>query len=161
MEINSLGTIGAMQGLDWTQLGPEKMQSRLESFQGTFGGDRLDISKIGEMKNLISGMSDEGKAEMRTFHQEMQQAIRSGDFDASEMAAKAPEELKSWADEKGIDLEEMLDKSANIAMEMKEKLSGMGYNSNGNILTSFFQDPNLTTDLINQLFGDEDSEEGT
>ncbi len=95
---------------------------------------------------------------MRTFHQEMQQAVRSGDFDTSEMAAKAPEELKSWAEEKGIDLEERLNKSANIAMEMKEKISGMGYNSNGNILTSFFQDPNLTTDLINQLFGDEDSE---
>ncbi len=51
--------------------------------------------------------------------------------------------------------------SANIAMDMTEKFSGMNYNSNGISLTSSFQDPDHTTDLINQLFGDEDNEEGT
>ena len=161
MEINSLGTTGAMQSIDRTLLHPPGLEPGMESFRGKFGGDRLDISKIGEMKSLISGMSDEGKAEMRAFHQEMCREIQSGDFNASEMAAKAPDALKSWAEEKGIDLEEMLDKSANIAMDMTEKFSGMIYNSNGISLTSSFQDPDHTTDLINQLFGDEDNEEGT
>ncbi len=82
--------------------------------------------------NRMSPLSDEENAEMRAFHEEMREAVEEGSFDAAEMAQKAPESLKAFAEEKGIDLEEMLTEDA-------DRISRLGggplptYNSAGTV----------------------------
>ncbi len=74
--------------------------------------ESLDISMFGKLRSAISGMSDEEKEEVQSFHAAMMEAVQNGTFDAAEMASSAPDALKSFAEENGIDLEAMLEKDA-------------------------------------------------
>lgn len=80
--------------------------------------ETLDISALGKSRNAISQMSDEEKAEMRVFHEEMMEAVKNGTFDASTMAANAPDALKSFAEENGVDLETMMEDQAFMMQNM-------------------------------------------
>jgi hypothetical protein len=74
--------------------------------------ESLDISVLGKLRSAISGMSDEEKEEIQSFHEAMMEAVKNGTFDASEMAASTPESLKSFAEENGVDLEGVLEADA-------------------------------------------------
>ena len=105
---------------------------------------------------MISGMSEEDKAEMQAFHQEMLEAIESGTFDAAELADKAPEGLQAFAEENGLDLEEMLTRMA----EGGPPPGGPppeSYNSEGIGMSD--SDTELTMDLLSQLFANEDRDD--
>jgi len=92
--------------------------------------DDVLLSMKSRLMNRMSPLSDEENAEMRAFHEEMREAVEEGSFNAAEMAQKAPESLKAFAEEKGIDLEEMLTEDA-------DRISRLGgrplptYNSTG------------------------------
>lgn len=153
MNINALGTNQAMQSIDSSQMpaGPPPGPPPEKGAED----DTLTIGKAGKMMNMVSSMSEEDKSEMDAFLQEMQEAVESGTFDAAEMAEKAPEGLQAFAEENGIDLEEML-----TAMAEGRKPPGGPpvefYNSNG---TSIFDsDQDQTTELMSQLLADDNSE---
>lgn len=153
MNINALGTNQAIQAFDVTQMpsGPPPGPPPQEGVEG----DTLTIGKSGKMMNMVSSMSEEDKAEMDAFLQEMQEAVKSGTFDAAKMAEKAPEGLQAFAEENGIDLEEMITAMA----EGKRPPGGPPvefYNSNGSGISNFDQDQ--TTELISRLFANDNSE---
>lgn len=75
-------------------------------------GENMDISGSGKIMNAISQMSEEEKSEIRAFHEEMMEAAKDGTFDASEMAANAPESLVELSEETGFDLEQMIENMA-------------------------------------------------
>ena len=106
MNINALETNQAMQSIDFSQMsaGPPPGLPP----QGGAEGDTITIGNAGKMMNMVSSISEEDKSEMDAFLQEMKEAVESGTFDAAEMAGKAPEGLQAFAEENGIDLEEML-----------------------------------------------------
>jgi len=83
----------------------------------------VEVSVFGKLRSAISQMSDEEKEEMKAFHDSMMEAVMNGTFDASEMAANAPEALQSFAEENSIDLEAMLEKDASM---MKNRPNGPG-----------------------------------
>lgn len=153
MDINSLGMSQTIQAFD-----PSRMfcgfQSGETPFNGGIEDSGLNISTTGKMMTLISGMSAEDKAEMQAFHQEMRNAIESGTFDAAEMAEKAPESLKAFAEKNGLDLEEMLTKMAKGGPPPGGPPPEL-YNSEGIGIPAFDQEH--TMNLISQLFTNEDS----
>ena len=157
MDIQSISAMAAMWQMDPTQLNTGA-QSGQEAFQGRIGGDNSDITKAGRMANFISSLSEDDKAEMQAFHEEMIAAVQSGNFDASEMAEKAPDALKEFAEEKDIDLEEMLKQGPPPGRHKGMPHSGMEgmYNSAGLGVTN--QSEDLTATLLDQLFADEDDE---
>lgn len=154
MNIYALGTNQAMQEVDFTKMppGPPPGPPPQDGAQG----DTLTIGKAGNMMNMVSSMSEEDKAEMQAFHQEMREAVESGTFDAAEMAEKAPEGLQAFAEENGIDLEEMLTAMAERGGPPGGPPIGF-YNSNGMGISDLDQDQ--TTELISQLFADDNSED--
>ena len=122
--------------------------------------ERPDISPAGRFMNAISQMSDEERAEMWTFGEEMRNAVQTATFDAAEMAANAPDALKSFAEENGIDLEQMLEEQAS----MLEKGRGgppppppMMYGEDGTGITSSSE--GLTAELLQQFLSEETSEQ--
>jgi hypothetical protein len=158
MDINALGSVQAMQAFGYTQAS-SGTESEEEPSQGGPCGVGPDISLGGKLMSLISEMSEEDKAEMFAFHQEMHQAIESGTFDAAEMAEEAPEALKAFAEENGIDLEEMLTTMAERGAPPGGPPPMGLYNASGIGIPDSDQDQ--TTNLISLLFSDEDSEDDT
>jgi hypothetical protein len=158
MDINALGTVQAMQAFGFTQTS-SGIESGEEPSQGGPWGVGPDISLAGKLMSMISEMSEEDKAEMFAFHQQMHQAIESGTFDAEEMAEEAPEALKAFAEQNGIDLEEMLTTMAERGRPHGGPPPIGLYNSSGIGIPDSDQDQ--TTDLISLLFADEDSEDDT
>ena len=158
MDIQSTTSTAAMWQMDPVRLNAGT-QSGEEAFQGRIGGDHFDITKAGRMANFISGLSEDDKAEMKTFHEEMMAAVQSGDFDAAEMAEKAPDALKEFAEENDIDLEEMLEQGPPPGRPRGMPPSGMGgmYNSAGLGISNQSQD--LTESLMDGLFTDEEGDE--
>lgn len=165
MDINSLGTFQTIQSFDSSRTS-SCFQSQEKSFDGYIGSSDLNISDAGNMLSMIAGMSEEDKAEMRTFHQAMRDALQSGTFDAVEMAENAPEGLQAFAEENGLDLEEMVTKMSEGGPPPGPPPSGGPppgdsqvelYNSEGIGISAFDQDQ--TMDLISQLFADENSDD--
>jgi hypothetical protein len=165
MDINSLGTLQTIRSFDPSQI-PPGFQSQETTSDGCTDDFGLNISPAGNMLSMIAGMSEEDKAEMQTFHQDMWDAIESGTFDAAEMAEEAPESMQAFAEENGLDLEEMLTKMAEGGPPPGgPPLGGPppggppvdAYNSEGIGVSDSDTDP--TMDLISQLFADEDSDD--
>jgi hypothetical protein len=160
MEVNEV--LQSMQSFYLTQMAA-RTQGGEGPPQGGISSVDLDISAVGNlrnmMRNMISSMSEEERAEMQAFDEEVRKAIESGDFDAAEMAEKAPEKLKALAEENGLDLEEMLKARAEMLKARMEgedcPLVGL-YNSNGIGIPVSYQDQ--IVELLNKFFADEDSE---
>lgn len=157
MDIQSTTSMAAMWQMDPTRLNGG-MQSGQEALQGRIGGDNFDITPAGRMANFISGLSEDEKAEMQAFHEEVIQAVQSGNFDAAELAENAPDALKEFAEENDIDLEEMLKQGPPPGGPggMRPPDMGMIYNSAGFGVTS--QSDDLPGTLMDRLFADEDDE---
>lgn len=54
------------------------------------------------------GPSEADREEMRTFHEAILAAKESGEFDAEALAEQAPDSLKAFAEEQGIDLTDLV-----------------------------------------------------
>jgi hypothetical protein len=125
MEISGIDLLQALYRTSETTL-TTSSSSTLQgsaSLQSGSCSESLDISVFGKLRSAISQMSDEEKEEMMAFHETMMEAVKNGTFDAAEMAADAPEPLKTFAEENGIDLTEMLEKDASM---MKNRPNGPG-----------------------------------
>lgn len=72
--------------------------------------DSVDISKEAKFKSEISGLNEETRLAVQAFRQEVRQALHSGEFNPTEMAERAPDELKALAEERGVDLEDAFTK---------------------------------------------------
>ena len=165
MDINSLGTFQTIQSCDSSRI-LSFLQSQEKTSNENTGDFGLNISPAGSMLSMISSMSEEDKAEMQIFHQEMRDAIESGTFDAAAMAEKAPESLQAFAEENGLDLEEMVTKMSEGGPPPGPPPSGGPppggsqvefYNSEGIGMAASDQDQ--TMDLISRLFTDEDGDD--
>ena len=111
MELNSIGSMNSFAGISGPGLRPPDYgddSSRIQT--GNF--ENMDISSSGKIMSAVSQMSEEDKAEIKTFHDEIMSAVKDGTFDASEMAADAPESLTALSEETGIDLEQMIEDMA-------------------------------------------------
>ncbi|MBN1850579.1 MAG: hypothetical protein JW932_18565 [Deltaproteobacteria bacterium] len=125
MEINKIDLMQALYGTYETAFQSSSSSVSDDDFwtMSNNPSEKIDISMIGKFRNVVSQLSDDKKEEMRTFHEQMLAAIQNGTFDASEMAANAPDALKSFAEENGIDLETMLEEQASM---MENQPIGMG-----------------------------------
>jgi hypothetical protein len=83
--------------------------------------DRVDMSLMAKLMNTVSGASAEGKTAMEQFRTQMMNDVKNGTFDAAQAAEDAPQMLKDFAEENGIDLEEMLQKMAD-GMEARQAM---------------------------------------
>jgi hypothetical protein len=86
---------------------------------------------MGQIHNIISGLSDDGKTEADDFFKTVRDAIESGNYNAEELAANAPDELKTAAEENGVNLTDLISDMADHYNEMKDKFSYMPPPPNG------------------------------
>ncbi|MGD9157580.1 MAG: hypothetical protein PVG39_04180 [Desulfobacteraceae bacterium] len=108
MELNSIGSMNSFSGISGPGLRPPGYEDESSQFEAG-NIENMDISNSGKIMNAVSRMSEEEKAEIRAFHDEIMSAVKDGTFDASEMAANAPESLTALSEETGIDLEQMIE----------------------------------------------------
>ncbi len=106
MDINALTTTQTMLQTKLLQTSETSFSTNSCSFNQ--GHVDVSISCAGKLMETFAGMSENDKQEMDDFRETMMDVIKSGSFDAETMAENAPEQLKSFAEENGIDLEEML-----------------------------------------------------
>ncbi len=75
----------------------------------------VSVSNIGQLLSAFSSMSEEDKTDADSFRDSILEAVESGEYDAEELAASAPDSLVALAEETGIDLEELVDEIASMA----------------------------------------------
>ncbi|MDF2176768.1 hypothetical protein P2G88_00705 [Aliiglaciecola sp. CAU 1673] len=77
-------------------------------------------------KDGLSGFMDTAKddPEIRDFLQSIREASDSGEFDAQALAEQAPDSLKSYAEENGIDLASMFQKKHDAHQERMASSEG-------------------------------------
>jgi hypothetical protein len=161
MEINKIDLMQALYGTYETafQSSSSSISDDGSWAVGNRPSERMDISMVGKFKNVVSQLSDDEKEEIRTFYEEMMKAVKNGTFDASEMAANAPEALKSFAEENGIDLETMLEDQASAPPPPppppppNDTSGGNGYGMTNST------EEGLNTAILKYLFQGEEDEE--
>ena len=157
MDINSIGSINSFAGIYGSGMKPpgngnENPCMRAESIEN------MDISRPGKMMSAVSQMSEEEKVEAKAFHEEVMQAVQNGTFDSSEMAASAPEFLVKFAEENGLDLEQLVEGMSQGPPMHKSAPPPppMMYNASGNGLSFDNQEE---SDLLSGLLFSDDSDE--
>ena len=108
MDLNSVGSMNSyseISGISYSR--HIHGDNNLPPFLGD--EENMDISRPGKIMNAISKMSEEERSEIKAFHEEVMEAVENGTFDASVMAASAPESLVALSEDSGIDLEEMIE----------------------------------------------------
>jgi len=75
---------------------------------GSTSTEQLDISSIGKMMNAITQMSSTDKSSLESFMEDLTTSVESGTFDASTMAASAPDALTTLAEDGGMDLTQLI-----------------------------------------------------
>lgn len=160
MEINSSNCCNSEVGING-------MAEMLKSHKGQETGNMkgrnpdndADISSLGMMTQRPANISEEGQAEMQAFRKQIMQSSRTGEFNAEALAEQAPDELKAYADEMGVELTSML-------TQLNEKMGqfqGMG-GMQGKEMQTGMNPPNGTEQedrvktLMDTLFGEENSE---
>lgn len=160
MEINSSNCCSSKVGING-------MAEMLKSHQGQETGNTkgrnpssdADISSLGMMTQRPSIISEEGQAEMQSFKKQIMQSSRAGEFNAEALAEQAPDELKAYADEMGVELTSMLTQ-LNEKMEQFQGMGGM----QGKEMQAGMNPPNGTEQedriktLMDTLFGEGNSE---
>ncbi len=56
----------------------------------------------------VDGPSETEREEMRAFHESILEAMESGEFDAEALAEAAPDSVKAFAEEQGIELTDLV-----------------------------------------------------
>jgi hypothetical protein len=120
MSINSIDSANSINPIQNNNR--QMMQKKLDAIKNKFGEDSFQFSVASKMMNMMSGLSAENKADMKLFRTEMMQAVKSGNIDFTEMADKAPDFLKSFSEENGLNLEEALGKMAERKENMYAKM---------------------------------------
>jgi len=114
MSINSLESLEMYQRIFMSGVSASKASgtgtTQTAQNSGYMPKDSTEISAFGQfMTSLVSEFGDsETGQEIQSFFQESIRAIKSGDTDAATAIEEAPEELKAFAEESGIDLAELL-----------------------------------------------------
>ena len=78
----------------------------------------------GELSGFLS--ENRGNSEVKDFMRGFMEMNISGEFDAASLADQAPESLKAYAEEQGVDLEEMLQQAHDKFSEMGPPPGGKG-----------------------------------
>lgn len=78
----------------------------------------------GELSGFLS--ESRGDSEVKGFMQGFMEMNMSGEFDAATLAEQAPESLKTYAEEQGVDLEDMLQQAHDKFVEMGAPPRGKG-----------------------------------
>lgn len=108
MDLNSVSSINTYTDISSTAYSRTAEEDKAPPpFPG--GPENMDISGPGRMMNAMSQMSEEERTELKAFHDEVMEAVKNGTFDASEMAENAPESLTQFAEENGLDVEQMIE----------------------------------------------------
>jgi len=113
MSINAVNSYDLLSSIYSAAYAPPVQGNNLNSQSVGYSNEQIDISMPGKLMNALSQMSEEEKAEMETFRQELTEAVENGTFNAETMAAGAPDALVSFAEGNGIDLTQMLQEMAN------------------------------------------------
>ena len=77
------------------------------------------------------GLSEEGKAEMDTYMQDIFQQLKDGTFDPATAAENAPDELKAYMEEQGVALEDVFTELQDFHNEMETMRQNSSYTSTG------------------------------
>jgi hypothetical protein len=110
---------------------PPPMTANMTDASGTTSASSLDLSSL-------ENLSDSDKAKLQSFLKDLQSSVEDGTFDASTMAANAPDSLSSFANANGIDLTQML-------QDMEKGIENKGAHHHHHSMTADTADTTGTT----------------
>lgn len=116
------------------------------------GGEEFEASPMGQIMSLRESLSTEDQAALDDFMKDLFGQMNSESFDAASAAESAPEALKEYAAENGIDLEQLFTDMKQHHDEMKARFESEGYDARG------MRPPFLAPDLASILNGSSVSE---
>ncbi len=150
----NISSVSAKNGINQIhQMDPAKMKEKMQELQNSGMMDTAHFSDASKMMNFLSGLDSTGKQEMKEFHNSIFQSAKAGNVDSAELASQAPEELKAFAEENGINLEEMVSRM----MEMKDKPRASF--SMSKAPQPYAQSADEETNIIDLLFPSDENEE--
>ncbi|MBL7005441.1 MAG: hypothetical protein ISR69_15610 [Gammaproteobacteria bacterium] len=111
--------------------------------------DQISFSPMSQLLNSIEGVD---KTEMKDFRNEIRSSMQNGTFDAESMVEKAPESLKIFAEENGIDLAERFGQMSESAGQMSATEMHLKSPQTPDISAYFGQEENSFSDFLDTLF---------
>jgi hypothetical protein len=125
MDVNGLGNPGAL--LQTLGVKPGAGVGQNPAGLGNVGagtsGDNPTVSSLGQLMSNSAELSADELAQAEAFRVEMRAALRSGDFDAAQMAESAPDFLKQQAEESGVSLEEAFGQLGERVDQIKSRIN--------------------------------------
>jgi len=85
------------------------------SVTSQFDSDKTQISSIGALMNAVSQMSEDDQSSIKSFMDDLKSSVVDGTFDAETAEEETPDALKSYAEENGIDLTDLVQNLADGA----------------------------------------------
>jgi len=98
------------------------------------------------------GPSDAEREEMRTFHEAILAAKESGEFDAEALAEQAPDSIKAFAEEQGIDLTDLVNDLSNMDLPPEPPAMDSGMAAMMSQYQQNSGDEDVVANLIKSLF---------
>jgi len=95
------------------------------------GAEDFQASPMGQLMSLRASLSTEDQSALDDFMKQTFEQMDSSSFDAASAAENAPQALKDYAAENGIDIEQMLSDMKNMHDEMKAQFESQGYDKSG------------------------------
>lgn len=143
---DALSDFAEENGLDLTQM-IQKMADGLENNAGIYGPpppSHPELGMGGPQPSSLTDLTDDEKAALQSFMEELSSSVEDGSFDAETTAASAPDTLSSLAEENGIELTELIQSLADKIEDAENTPPPPpppmmdGANGNINLLSKFF-----------------------
>lgn len=103
---------------------------------------------------MLSSLNKGDKAEMQDFRTQMVGSIKNGEFDAATMAEDAPESVKAFAKENGIDLTAKLEQISEKMVHIGQMKGNMQH-QDMNTIPGYPQESASISSLLETLLKEE------
>jgi len=82
----------------------------------------VEITQLGQLFSAIEESGESAKSDLKQFQEKIFEALQNGNFDADELVDNASEELKTIAQESGIELKPALEEFSSKARQLNNEM---------------------------------------
>ncbi len=143
----------------------DKIAEKKEMMQKKMEEQGVDISQMGKVSSFMSNLPPADKAEVANFNKSIQNAKKSGSFDAATLAKEAPEAINQLAAQLEVSTEDMLTNMTGNGIQgmisgSKPQANTPGINTYMSVSANQDQS-NSILDLFNSLISDDEQDKAS
>jgi hypothetical protein len=128
--ISGVGSLQSVLQIDTSTVGKTRQGSHMPPPPPP-GGEAFEASPMGQIMSLRESLNSEDRSALDDFMKGLFEQMNSDSFDAASTAEEAPEALKEFAAENGIDLEQLFTEMKQHHDDMKVRFEAEGYDARG------------------------------